>query len=155
MANARGWVVGSGLPDEARAGARILRDYTAGSLLYYEWPPGHARVASGNHVSGLAITSRPEIDGLASAGGAGSCPVGGGSGQLSAANASGSSNQRAPEPIDELATAHARIFTSGEGDRRGANEAGSMQAEPGYTADLGMQADLDMLQMLQQSGKRQ
>ncbi len=39
VAAARGWVVGAGLPDEARAGRLLLRDYTAGKLLHCEWPP--------------------------------------------------------------------------------------------------------------------
>ncbi|KAK9821718.1 hypothetical protein WJX81_002790 [Elliptochloris bilobata] len=34
VAAARGWVVGNGLPDEARAGRLLLRDYTAGKLLF-------------------------------------------------------------------------------------------------------------------------
>ena len=46
VAAARGWVVGNGLPDEARAGRLLLRDYTAGKLLYCEWPPpAHAPAA--------------------------------------------------------------------------------------------------------------
>ena len=41
MAASRGWVVGHGLPDEARAGRAILKDYCDGRLLACEWPPGH------------------------------------------------------------------------------------------------------------------
>ena len=41
MAASRGWVVGAGLPDEARAGRAILKDFCDGKLLSYEWPPGH------------------------------------------------------------------------------------------------------------------
>ncbi len=39
VALARGWVVGNGLPDEARAGRLLLKDYTAGKLIYCEQPP--------------------------------------------------------------------------------------------------------------------
>ncbi len=42
VAASRGWVVGHGLPDEARAGRAILKDYCDGRLLACEWPPGHA-----------------------------------------------------------------------------------------------------------------
>ena len=42
MAASRGWVVGHGLPDEARAGRAILKDYCDGRLLACEWPPGHS-----------------------------------------------------------------------------------------------------------------
>ncbi len=41
MAASRGWVVGHGLPDEARAGRAILKAYCDGQLLACEWPPGH------------------------------------------------------------------------------------------------------------------
>lgn len=42
LARARGWVIGAGgLPDEARAGRQILKDYTTGKLLYCKLPPGH------------------------------------------------------------------------------------------------------------------
>lgn len=37
---ARGWVAASGLPDETRAGRRILKDYVDGKLLYVKAPPG-------------------------------------------------------------------------------------------------------------------
>lgn len=40
FAYARGWVVASGLPDETRAGRRILKDYVDGRILYYRAPPG-------------------------------------------------------------------------------------------------------------------
>mmetsp|Transcript_27163 Transcript_27163/g.69134 ORF Transcript_27163/g.69134 Transcript_27163/m.69134 type:complete len:649 (-) Transcript_27163:2405-4351(-) len=36
----RGWTVGSGLPDEARAGRQLLKDYTSGKLLNCTLPPG-------------------------------------------------------------------------------------------------------------------
>ncbi|CAG9464457.1 unnamed protein product [Pedinophyceae sp. YPF-701] len=37
----RGWVNGSGLPDETRGGRQILKDYVDGHLLSFEYPPGH------------------------------------------------------------------------------------------------------------------
>ncbi|CAK0755588.1 hypothetical protein CVIRNUC_002386 [Coccomyxa viridis] len=42
VALARGWVVGNGLPDEARAGRLLLKDYTAGKLVHCEEPPRDA-----------------------------------------------------------------------------------------------------------------
>jgi large subunit GTPase 1 len=39
-AASRGLTSGGGLPDETRAGRAILKDYTSGKLLFYEWPPG-------------------------------------------------------------------------------------------------------------------
>ena len=43
IALARGWVVGNGLPDEARAGRLLLKEYTAGKLVYCNHPPGTCR----------------------------------------------------------------------------------------------------------------
>lgn len=40
LAAARGWAAGGGLPDEARAGRAILKDYTAGRLVHCQLPPG-------------------------------------------------------------------------------------------------------------------
>ncbi|EFN52099.1 hypothetical protein CHLNCDRAFT_7626, partial [Chlorella variabilis] len=40
FAYARGWVAASGLPDETRAGRRILKDYVDGKILYFKAPPG-------------------------------------------------------------------------------------------------------------------
>ncbi len=38
-------MVGNGLPDEARAGRLLLKDYTSGKLTYCEQPPNtHAEV---------------------------------------------------------------------------------------------------------------
>lgn len=36
----KGWVVGSGLPDETRSGRQILKDFVAGKLLHCCPPPG-------------------------------------------------------------------------------------------------------------------
>lgn len=49
VALSRGWVVQAALPDEARAGRLILRDFCAGRLPYFEWPPGFegARLVGG------------------------------------------------------------------------------------------------------------
>lgn len=41
LANSRGWGAGGGLPDEARAGRQILKDYVSGKLLFCRLPPGH------------------------------------------------------------------------------------------------------------------
>jgi len=54
VAAARGWVVGAGLPDEARAGRLLLRDYTAGKLLHCEWPPPPFGPAPGGQAGGGA-----------------------------------------------------------------------------------------------------
>ncbi len=43
FAYARGWVAASGLPDETRAGRRILKDYVDGKILYCKAPPGASR----------------------------------------------------------------------------------------------------------------
>ena len=42
FAASRGWVVQNALPDEARAGRLVLRDYCSGRLPHWEWPPGWA-----------------------------------------------------------------------------------------------------------------
>ena len=48
IALARGWVVGNGLPDEARAGRLLLKDYTSGKLIYCEQPPNGREDAQAN-----------------------------------------------------------------------------------------------------------
>lgn len=42
-AASRGWLNGSGLPDQTRSARALLKDYTAGRLVYCEWPPGKRR----------------------------------------------------------------------------------------------------------------
>ncbi len=68
VAAARGWVVGNGLPDEARAGRLLLRDYTAGKLLFCEWPPppfGPARADELNAELGINECRHGELEGPA------------------------------------------------------------------------------------------
>ena len=57
---ARGWLNGSGLPDETRTGRQLLKDYTAGRLAYCEWPPGARRRCPYDDGLGT-FTSRPEL----------------------------------------------------------------------------------------------
>jgi hypothetical protein len=38
----RGWVVGNNLPDEAKAGRLLLKDYTSGKLVFCERPPAES-----------------------------------------------------------------------------------------------------------------
>lgn len=45
LARARGWTASGGLPDEARAGRQVLRDYTSGRLLHCRLPPGHQQAS--------------------------------------------------------------------------------------------------------------
>ncbi len=53
IARSRGWVVGNGLPDEARSGRLLLKDYTAGKLAYCEWPPSPSVAHPGDDSSPL------------------------------------------------------------------------------------------------------
>ncbi|CAL8466799.1 g6335 [Coccomyxa elongata] len=53
IARSRGWVVGNGLPDEARSGRLLLKDYTAGKLAYCEWPPSPFVAHPGDDSSSL------------------------------------------------------------------------------------------------------
>eukprot|EP00892_Ulva_mutabilis_P007126 jgi/Ulvmu1/4786/UM020_0071.1 len=39
----RGWLNGSGLPDQTRSARALLKDYTTGRLVFCEWPPGKQR----------------------------------------------------------------------------------------------------------------
>lgn len=60
VAVSRGWLNGSGAPDETRAGRQLLKHYTAGKLVFCEWPPGCVRRCP--YDDGLATyTSRPEL----------------------------------------------------------------------------------------------
>ncbi len=60
VALSRGWVVQAALPDEARAGRLILRDFCAGRLPYFEWPPGFAGARCvGGGAAGAAAGARP------------------------------------------------------------------------------------------------
>ena len=45
VATARGWVVQQALPDEARAGRLVLKDFCSGRLLHAHSPPGAPRSA--------------------------------------------------------------------------------------------------------------
>lgn len=65
LAVTRGWVSGSGLPDEARAGRQILKDYTSGKLLFCQLPPGHpmasfapAGAPSAEELEGMQLQQR-------------------------------------------------------------------------------------------------
>lgn len=76
VAGARGWVVGSGLPDEARAGRLLLKDYTDGRLLHCEHPPStepssHAEVADSASSSGSSSGYEEEEEDREQAGTAG------------------------------------------------------------------------------------
>jgi large subunit GTPase 1 len=65
LALSRGWLNGSGLPDETRAGRQILKEYTSGRLVFCEWPPGTQRRCP--YDDGLrSFTARPELLHLAS-----------------------------------------------------------------------------------------
>lgn len=56
----RGWLNGSGLPDRTRSARALLKDYTAGRLVYCEWPPG--KQARCRYDDGLgSYTSRQEL----------------------------------------------------------------------------------------------
>ena len=67
LALSRGWVVGSGLPDETRAGRRILKDYVDGKLLACRAPPGASAeiqgvvrvLAEGGLAAALGQTKEP------------------------------------------------------------------------------------------------
>jgi large subunit GTPase 1 len=60
FAVARGWLNGSGAPDETRAGRALLKDYTAGKVVYCVWPPGHARRCPYDDGLGT-FTGHPEL----------------------------------------------------------------------------------------------
>ncbi len=72
FAYARGWVAASGLPDETRAGRRILKDYVDGKILYCKAPPG-----AGPDVLALAAAAgrRQRAPGAAAAAGAPAPPA--------------------------------------------------------------------------------
>ena len=57
----KGWVVGSGLPDETRSGRQILKDFVAGKLLHCCRPPG---CSTGYADLGLPGQVAPEQVGL-------------------------------------------------------------------------------------------
>jgi large subunit GTPase 1 len=56
----RGWLNGSGLPDETRTGRQLLKDYTSGKLVYCEWPPAQSRLCLYDDGLGT-FTSHPEL----------------------------------------------------------------------------------------------
>lgn len=85
LASARGWTTGAGLPDEARAGRQVLRDFCDGKLVSFCLPPTAARAeavpgvsaplpgASDRRVAAADAPSeaaQPDSGGPAAAGGA-------------------------------------------------------------------------------------
>lgn len=56
----RGWLNGSGLPDQTRSARALLKDYTAGRLVFCEWPPGRQRRCPLDEGLGV-FTSQPVL----------------------------------------------------------------------------------------------
>ncbi|KAI8474842.1 MAG: hypothetical protein J3K34DRAFT_490873 [Monoraphidium minutum] len=86
LAAARGWVAGGGLPDEARSGRALLKDYTSGRLVFCQLPPGSdppgwAPVAAAEKAGNLedmplAEPQQPPPQRPAGAGASGAAPAG-------------------------------------------------------------------------------
>jgi large subunit GTPase 1 len=55
-------VVGNGLPDEARAGRLLLKDYCSGKLTFYERPPGHEQGSTAGATESAAAPATSNDD---------------------------------------------------------------------------------------------
>ncbi len=138
----RGWTAGRGLPDETRAGRQLLRDYTAGKLVFCLLPPGSTPTS---WVPGQEerITKAPPLKPAAATSPASAGAVAEGSGATVAAGAADSG-----------------VSGTGAAEGAGAEEEGSGRGEDGEAAGAGAgaagaaaavgeeldAADLDLLQ---------
>ena len=100
VAGARGWVVGSGLPDEARAGRLLLKDYTDGRLVHCEWPPEPAEPAAvaSSSMWGGADEAGDNRGGAPGGGGHGRDPEGGAEESASCSSSSSSADEQEADP---------------------------------------------------------
>eukprot|EP00897_Mesotaenium_endlicherianum_P010478 jgi/Mesen1/9459/ME000627S08849 len=73
-ARSRGYVAGSGLPDETRASRQILKDYLNGRLLYFHLPPADPDAAS--PLAHTSLAEDPEARGPRSTGAGGDEDIG-------------------------------------------------------------------------------
>lgn len=95
LALSRGWVVGSGLPDEVRAGRRILKDYIDGKLMFCKAPPGSARAVRAV-AAALAHGGMPEALACSSGAPALEAPSGGGQEEASTSGEEDSEEEEGP-----------------------------------------------------------
>ncbi|KAL6782518.1 hypothetical protein ACKKBG_A07095 [Auxenochlorella protothecoides x Auxenochlorella symbiontica] len=95
LALSRGWVVGSGLPDEVRAGRRILKDYIDGKLMFCKAPPGAARAVRAV-AAALAHGGMPEALACSSGAPALEAPSGGGQEEASTSGEEDSEEEEGP-----------------------------------------------------------
>ena len=151
VASARGWVVGNGLPDEARAGRLLLKDYTDGRLLHCEWPPSGRGGAEDAGSSGRDESSSGSDDGEGDDDERGSRHAEAGAGGTHAAGVTGrrdAQSSRSDRPPGEDAASE-----QGAAGHASAAAAAPPQQPSSLPADSASElgeADLDLLQSLAQ-----
>ena len=149
LAVARGWAQGGGLPDEARAGRKILKDYTAGKLLYCKLPPGGPAVGFAPNVAPtVEVLEGLPLDG-SSAVGSSSSDVGGlaPAGEDAVLRADGTVKGSEGEeggdlPVEAVTAAAADEMQAG-GDVASSSGAGVDGLEDGLELDM---ADLELME---------
>ena len=152
LAASRGWVVGHGLPDEARAGRAILKDYCDGRLLACEWPPGHtgaerqrARLAAERQRRPAQLAGAPADAGARSDGTQGAEQAGRGlsDGTSSEYESDSGEDSRDPEPVQHAEAAEAQR-ANGTAEGNGAADLRSHRPDSGGALRLST-ADLELM----------
>lgn len=141
FAYARGWVASSGLPDETRAGRRILKDYVDGKTLYCKAPPGASQavleIAAAAGQPQKAVAAGTPVD----------SPVAAGQHMQQQGEAPGSSSHVDEEavPATEHTAEPAGVAAASEQGPSGTGEEGVTRSGVGLDeGDLLMMEDLDI-----------
>ena len=162
LAAARGWAAGGGLPDEARAGRLILKDYTSGRLLHCQLPPGSRPAAWAPAVApekaadleSMPITAAPEEPAAAAVAAAAAAAKGkqqgsgGPSGAAAAADAVDAAEAAAAADLAAAAAAAAAAARAGEASSSGSGSgssgaAAAADAAAAAAALAAAEADID------------
>jgi large subunit GTPase 1 len=160
LAVTRGWVSGSGLPDEARAGRQILKDYTSGKLLFCQLPPGHpvasfapAGAPGAKELEGLQLQplqQRAAAQPGSSSDAAAAQAVPEASSQAGTPNSNSSSATTAP--ARPAAGDEAEDDSSEESAEESAEEAGPGPSSSNQEATDGLRLDMADLELLDELG---
>ena len=147
FAYARGWVAASGLPDETRAGRRILKDYVDGKILYCKAPPG-----ASPEVLALAAAAgrRQRASGAAAAAGAAAPPA---HQQQQQQDEDGEHHEGPAQQGAPAADAGQAVEAAASSSAAGSGEGAAPQGDPGVVLDLD-EGDLLLMDDLDIGGRK-
>ncbi|KAL4446291.1 hypothetical protein ABPG77_003098 [Micractinium sp. CCAP 211/92] len=158
FAYARGWVAASGLPDETRAGRRILKDYVDGKILYCKAPPGASpevqalAESAGLRRSGVEPPAAPPAASPAASPAGDSSGSDGGDGSAAGVPEGGAVSAAARQQEGAAGPAAAPGAAGQAGDA-GDSSDGAAAAAPGQPLDLD-EGDLLLIDDLDIGGKK-